>query len=128
MPDQRELESLLAVIRRRAVHHRQARTVRQPLGDQQLPDTVDQSDASQLNHRKHNLLLRLGAGPFKQFVSHLMGDAQNLGKGARHVNALAAQIKTGDLPAETDDDVKQVVVGLGPTHRKREKEEILEIN
>ncbi len=54
MPDQQKFESILAVNWRRAVHHLQARTVREPLGDQQLPDTVDQSAANQLNHRKHD--------------------------------------------------------------------------
>ena len=73
-------------------------------------------------------MLRLGAGPSKQFVSHLMVDAQHLEKRAQHVHALSVPRKTDALPAETDDEVKQVVVGLGPTHRKREKEEILEIN
>ncbi len=54
MPDQQKFESKLAVIRRRAVHHMQPRTVRQPLGDQKLPETVDQSAANLLNHRKHD--------------------------------------------------------------------------
>ena len=65
--------------------------------------------------------LRLGAGPFKQFVSQQMGDARNLGKGARHVNALAAQIKTGDLPAETDDDVKQNGSRPGADEQKKKE-------
>ena len=63
----------------------------------------------------------LGAGPFKKFVSQLMGDAQNLVKGARHVNALAAQIKTRDQPAETDDNVKQNGSRPGADEQKKKE-------
>ena len=57
-----------------------------------------------------------------------MGDAQNLGKRARHVHALSAQCKTDDPLSAIDDDLgKNTTVGPGPTNRERKKLELKEL-
>ena len=88
----------------------------------QQPRSIRELPISKI--RKHDWLWLIGAGPLKQFVSHLMGDAQHLEKRARHVHALSAQSKTDDPLSAIDDDLGKNDSRPGADEQKEKEIEI----